>query len=159
MASLSPLPPAGCLNGVQFRPMLAADAVLLELKPSQHRELGLDEPVFTFEKAADLADNGLAWTAHEGSRILCCSGFRQLYEGHAIAWAAFALDLGRAGIAITRFAKRQLAAAPFRRIEAIVEAGNDIAVEWATRIGLQPVHVLRRYGANDETHILFERVQ
>lgn len=143
---------------VAFRPMLAADAVLLELQPSQHFELGLDEPILTFEKGEDLAENGIAWTAHKGGRILCCAGFRQLYTGHAIAWAAFGAELGRAGIAITRFARRQLAAAPFRRIEAIVEAGNARAIAWAQAIGLEPACVLRRYGANDETHILFERV-
>lgn len=144
---------------VAFRPMLAGDGVLLELQPSQHAEAGVLEAEFSFERARQLADGGVAWTAHEGPRILCCSGFFAQYEGHATAWAAFAKDLGRvAGGRITAFAREQLAAAPFRRIEAVVEAANDRAVEWAHRIGLTPAHVLHGYAGQAEPHILFERI-
>lgn len=144
---------------VRFRDMLAGDAVLLEIQPRQHREMGIDEPNLGIERGRDLAENGLAWTAHDETRILCCAGFRELYPGHAIAWAAFAPDLGRAGILISRFAARRVREAPYRRLEAIVEADNAIAVAWSTRIGLQPVHTLRNYGAEGTTHILFERIQ
>lgn len=144
-----------------FRPMLAGDAMLLEMQPSQHFELGLEEPIFTRERAHDLADNGLAWTAHDGARILCCAGFRQLYTGHAIAWAAFVdpSELGRAAVSISRYAARRVADAPYRRIEAIVEADNERAMEWSARIGLEPVHLLRKYGAEGKDHMLFERVK
>lgn len=145
---------------IAFRPMLASDVVLLELQPSQHYELGIEECEMTIERGRDLAENGIAWTGHVGSRILFCGGFRQIYEGQAVCWAALTADVGTiAGGKITAFVRDWVARSPYRRLEAIVEADNTRAVEWATRVGLVPAHVLRRYGANDETHILFERVQ
>lgn len=145
----------------QFRPMLAGDALLLEIQASQHFELGLDESTFTRERAEDLANNGLAWTAHDGARILCCAGFREIYRGHAVAWAAFVdpAELGRAGVSISRFARRRVADAPYRRIEALVEADNERAVDWSHRIGLVPGYLLRSYGNEGRDHILFERVK
>lgn len=140
--------------------MLAGDAMRLELQESQHFEMGLDEATFTPERAHDLAENGTAWTAYRGSQILCCAGFREIYTGHAIAWAAFVepRKLGRAGVVISRFAAKCVASASYRRIEAIVEADNERAFEWSKRIGLNPVHVLRGYGNEGKDHILFERI-
>jgi hypothetical protein len=51
---------------VQFRPMRADDAPSLELQASQQFELGLDEPILTAERGADLATHGVAWTALRG---------------------------------------------------------------------------------------------
>lgn len=149
---------------VTFRPMRASDAPQLELQASQQFELGLDEPILTAERGADLAQFGVAWTALRGEEILCCSGFREIYAGHGVAWAAFAdpAVIGAlAGGRITRFARETLDAqlgARFHRIEALVEADNDRAITWARRIGLEPAAVLRKYGAEARDHILFERV-
>lgn len=146
------------MSALEFRPMLAGDAVLLAMQPSQHFELGLEAPRFTMEQGADLADNGHAWTAHRGSRIVTVAGFRQLFPGHAVVWAALAADVGADHLAITRFARWQIANAPYRRLEAIVDAGNTRARTWAELVGLKPVHRLRAYGAAGTDHILFEKV-
>jgi len=151
-------------GAVTFRPMRASDAPELELQASQQFELGLDEPILTAERGADLAEHGVAWTAQRGERILCCSGFREIYRGHAVAWAAFAdpAEIGAlAGGRITLFARATLAAVlgdRFHRIEAIIEADNERALMWARRIGLEPSAVLRKYGGEARDHILFERV-
>lgn len=147
------------MRPLEIRPMLAGDAVLLELQPSQHFELGIEHKRFTLEEGADLADNGLAWTAHRGSTIVAIAGFRKLFPGHAIAWAALSEDLGRDHLPISRFARQQVASAPFRRIEAIVDTDNDRACAWASLVGLEPAHTLRNYGPEGRTHILFERIQ
>lgn len=146
---------------IQIRPMLAADAVLLELQPSQHFEAGLYEPILTIERGRDLAENGIAWTVHEGSKILGCGGFRRIFEGHFVAWAAFSGDVpgGQGGITITRHAQRMVKQYPFRRLEAIVEKDNMRAIEWCIRIGLEPVHILLNYGEDAKTHVLFERLK
>lgn len=150
------------MGELAFRPMLAGDAVLLSLQPSQHRELGLEHKEFTLEEGEDLADNGLAWTAYRGARIVTIAGFRELFKrgsGHAVVWAALAGDIGSDHLAITRFAREQIRNAPFRRLEAIVDAGDERAVAWAKLVGLEPVHELRGYGPEGKTHILFERIQ
>lgn len=150
---------------VTFRPMRAGDAPALELQASQQFELGLDEPILTAERGADLTEHGVAWTALRGEEILCCSGFREIYRGHAVAWAAFT-DPGVigtiAGGRITIFARHtletQLARGRFHRIEAIIEADNERAITWSRRIGLEPAALLRKYGPEARDHILFERI-
>jgi hypothetical protein len=144
---------------LQFRPMLAGDAVLLELQPQQHFELGRYHSAYTLEEGAELADNGDAWTAHRGSRIVTIAGFRELFPGHAVVWASLSSALGADHLAISRFARWQIENTRFRRLEAIVEAANLRAIDWARLVGLEPVHTLRGYGPDGSDHILFERVK
>jgi hypothetical protein len=147
------------MSGLEFRPMLAGDAVLLELQPSQHHELGRYHAAYSLEEGEELAENGDAWTAHRGSTIVTIAGFRELFPGHAVVWASLSADVGRDHLPITRFARKQIANSRFRRLEAIVEAGDDRAVAWAKLVGLNPVHLLRGYGPEGHDHILFERIQ
>ena len=146
---------------LEFRPMLAGDAVLLDLQPSQHYELGLYHPAYTLEEGEELAENGDAWTAHRGSRIITIAGFRDLFGNgrHAVVWASHATDLGRDYLPITRFARQQIAESRFQRLEAIVDAADERALTWANLVGLTAVHALRGYGPQGKDHILFERVK
>lgn len=144
---------------LEFRPMLAGDAVLLSLQPSQYFELGLEHRQYTIEEGAELADNGLAWTAHRGSRIVTIAGFRELFPGHAVVWAALSDAVGADHLAITRFAQKQISEAPYRRLEAIVDKANGKAVAWAKLVGLEPAHELLGYGPEGKPHVLFEKVK
>jgi hypothetical protein len=146
---------------LEFRPMLAGDAVLLNLQPSQHYELGLYHPSYSMEEGEELAENGDAWTAHRGSRIVTIAGFRDLFGNgsHAVVWASHSAELGRDYLPITRFAREQIQNSRFHRLEAIVEAADERAVTWASLVGLKPVHRLRGYGPENTDHILFERVR
>lgn len=146
------------MSGLEFRPMLAGDAVLIDIQPSQRYELGLFTPSLSMAEGEDLADNGLAWTAHRGTSIVTIAGFRELFPGHAYVWAVLAAGIGRDHLAVTRFAREKIAAAPYRRLEAIVDCENEAAVEWAKLVGLAPVHVLHGYGPEGKPHILFEKV-
>jgi hypothetical protein len=148
-------------EGLEFRPMLAGDAVLLELQPSQHFELGLYHPAYTIEEGAELADNGDAWTAHRGLRIVTIAGFRDLFGNgqHAVVWASHSAELGSDYLPITRFARDKIANSRFNRLEAIVDAADGRALTWASLVGLTAVHALRGYGPQGRDHILFERVK
>lgn len=144
---------------LQFRPMLAGDAVLLAMQPSQHFELGRDHRQFTMDEGEALAEGGIAWTAHRGVAIVGIAGFRECFPGHAVVWAAIGEGIGADHLACSRFAREQVAAAPYRRLEAVVEAENERAVAWATMVGLTPAHVLQCYGGEGKPHILFEKVK
>ncbi len=146
---------------LEFRPMLAGDAVLLELQDSQHFELGLYHSHFSFAEGEDLADHGLAWAAVRGLRIVAIAGFRETYDGQAIAWAALSGRIGGDHLAITRFARARLVEAVsgrFHRIECLVDAENEAAMTWAMCIGLELGYRMRRYGADARDHFLFEKV-
>lgn len=160
--------PADCMawscphrDRLQFRPMLPGDAVLLELQPSQHFELGIEHKAYTLEEGEDLAQSP-SWTAYRGSRIVAIAGFKELFgkgSGHAVAWASLAADVGADHLAVTRFAREQIVASPIRRLEAIVDAADRRAIAWAKLVGLTAAHELRGYGPEGKTHILFERVK
>lgn len=150
---------------VRFTPMIAADAVAIQRQASQRVQLGLEREM-TWEEAEALADGpGEAWTATirtgaAEARIVACLGLRETFEGRqAVAWAILAEGIGAAHLAISRFAKARIAASPLPRIEAIVLASVHAEVAWAKLVGLQPVHVLRRFGAQSETHLLCERIR
>lgn len=146
------------MTSLDFRPMLAGDAVMLDMQPSQHFELGLEHRQFSIEEGERLAEGGIAWTACRGSRIIGLAGFLECYTGHAVLWAALSTQIGADHLACTRFAKEQIEAAPYRRLEAIVDAENERAIAWAKLVGLNPAHVLLGYGHEGKPHILFERV-
>lgn len=143
---------------LEFRPMLAGDAVLLSLQPSQHFELGLEHKQYSLEEGEELAEGGPAWTAHRGSTIVAIAGFRELFPGHAVAWASLSDAMGADHLAITRFAQKKVRSSGFRRLEAIVEADNERAIAWARLVGLTAVYELKGYGPEGKAHWLFERV-
>jgi len=144
---------------VSFRPFVARDALDLVIQHSQRIELGLDRSDMSIEEARGIEACGNAWSAvARDGRILGCAGFRETYPGvQAVAWAALAQDLGAAHLAITREAMRRVAAAPYRRIEMLVEKSRKPML-WALRLGFSLGHVLRNFGAASETVILFERI-
>lgn len=153
-------------RSVQIRAFLAGDVVQLALQPSQHMTLGVHKAVHSIEDGETLEAAGPAWTAiGADGRILCCYGFAyehrpsELTGGHALAWALLTTDLGPAHVAITRFARETIAASPIDRIEALVRA--DVAAEcrWAEMVGLELAAVLRAWGPERRTHLLFERVR
>lgn len=144
---------------VDFRDMLAGDLVQLELQSSQVHALDAYLPgMSVMDKGRDLAENGTAWTAIADGRIIACGGFRDIYAGQGLAWVAMADGVGAAHLAVTRHARRCVESGTYHRIEATVEADNDRAIAWATIIGLEPVHTLRKWGPNVGSYILFERV-
>lgn len=154
------------MTGVTFRAMCAGDVVRLELQPSQHDYLGMTRPAHGLEDGEELVGGGPAWTAVAADgRILCCAGFRYLwpptnmFTGHAVAWALLARDLGPDHLAVTLFARRQIEESPIGRIEAIVRAGVSAEPVWARLVGLRRRALLRKWGPEGKTHLLFERIR
>lgn len=152
---------------VRIREMLAGDAVQLVLQPSQHVTLGLVRPVMSIEDGRDLLGGFEAWTAYdsETGRILALAGLAMLWPpseqsgGHALAWALLSTDIGRAHVALTRFLKGRIEASGCDRIEAIVRADVAADCRWAAMVGMEQAHVLRSWGPEGKTHLLFERIR
>lgn len=166
-------------------PMTAGHALALERQASQRVQLGVIAD-FTREEAERLAAApGEAWAALDGTRVVAVFGLVETFaRRQATAWAVLSSDVGRHHLAITRFCARRIAQSVHCRIEAIVEcadaeavlarhpdldAGELLAVlslgafetpgvRWARACGLKPAAVLRRYGADSETHMLCERI-
>lgn len=127
---------------------------------------------------------GEAWACFWRGDLVACLGLRVTFGTgtHAVAWAVIADGIGPAHLAVTRFARSRVESSPYRRIEATTLANDaEILVKhWgpldaqqlieavmvdptpecrlAKASGLLPAHVMRVYGADAGTYMLFERI-
>lgn len=122
-----------------------------------------------------------------GSRLLACFGIVELIPGkRGLAWAMLAAGIGAAHLALTRFIQGQVAAASLPRLELLaaapdleaalalldrpggrkLDSGQIVAMalrqatpemRWAMLLGFTPAHLLRRFGANGESVMMFEK--
>jgi len=148
---------------VRFADFRAADALTIELQPSQIIEAGIDCSRMSESQARALEGQGDAWTAFDGDgRVLCCAGIAEVFKGRqGVAWAMLAADIGAAAhLAITRFAKDQIARSPLIRIETLVAAdARGRGAKWARACGLRLNAIVECWGAASETMMLFERIR
>lgn len=161
---------------LSFRRLVADDLLTIERQPSQRTVLGIDG-TFSAEEADMLACQRIGWTLRQGGRILACFGIMEPFPGvQGVAWALLGEGIGAAHLAMTRFAAMQLAHSGLARVEVLAKCAatpenfdHDAAMRWAMAadritpecrwarmVGLRAAHVLHRYGAQSETHMLFE---
>jgi hypothetical protein len=144
--------------------------VSIERQPSQQVQLGLPLRLSLSECRA-LSDQPEAYAMVDGARVLGCFGLVEAYAGRqAVAWAILASGLHAVHTRMSRFIRRRIEAAGYARIEAVAIAPQTAEtltdalanptpeMRWARLLGLQPAHLLKKFGAASETHVLFERV-
>lgn len=144
-----------------FSRMTVADYVEIAAQPSQLVGIHhIAEPAGRAAAAEDLIDRGAAWTARAGDgRILGCAGIYELFAGkHGLAWAVLAEGIGAAHLAISRFARARIAESGLNRIEAMANACDGAACRWPMLLGMEAAAVLRKWGPDEETLLLFEKV-
>lgn len=145
---------------IAIAPMVATDALVIQRQASQRVQLGVERDM-SVDEARDLAEGpGEAWTVRQDGRIVACLGLKETFPGaQAVAWAILSERIGAAHLAITRHARRRIAASRLARIEAIVREAVPAELAWAMLVGLHPAHVLRCFGQSSETHVLCERIR
>lgn len=171
---------------LHFARLRPSHLFLVEPQESQRTQCGIAPAAMSVEEANNLADQGNAWVAMRGPRVIACLGIMETFPGQqGVAWALLSRHLGRDIVPVTRFARDAvIGTSALARIEAIVrcqdlpewlgaerspQVRHAIALEWASRnstpqvhwamkVGLEPVAVLRRFGAAGETHMLLERI-
>jgi hypothetical protein len=168
---------------VSFSRLEPEDILSIDLQASQRMTLGIDTASCTLEEAEELAQEREAWAVRSDGRLIACIGIRETFPGrHGVAWAILATGIGAAHLTMTRFARERIVNCGLQRVEAIVRAADAESVlehfpglngqqlidmvltmatpecVWARLVGLRPAHVLRKFGANGETQILFERI-
>ncbi|QVM82934.1 hypothetical protein [Novosphingobium decolorationis] len=169
-------------EAVTLSRLVPQDLLQLERQPSQRLFLGTDGTISAAE-AEGLAAMPQAWCVHRGSVPIACFGVSELFPGqHGVAWAMLGSGLGADHLRLTRFVRAKLAACQLNRIETFVrcvdvehllarspqlDSGHLVALamlsptaecRWAAMLGFRPAHVLRRYGAGDETYMMMERI-
>lgn len=178
-------PVARATAGLDIRRLDPADLLAIEVQASQHFTLGLDTREASIEQAEALADNPVAWSVRHSGRLIACIGIAETFPGvQGVTWAHLAPDLGAAHLSLTRFARACVLDCGLARVEGIVVAPDAETVidhfpalagdaqglldallqtptpemTWARLCGLRPAHVLRKFGAAAQTHILYERI-
>lgn len=169
------------MSSVTFHKLEPVDLFEIERQDSQVMLLGAPGEV-TDEAADILADQPCAWTAWADGRVLACFGISETFPGaNGVAWSLLAKGLGRHHLQLTRFMQEQVAASPLARIELIAKAAEidwfaeqypwidpwalvaavmaepTVECRFARLLGFRPAHVLRKFGAAQETYMLFER--
>ena len=106
---------------ITIDPMKPHDALAIQRQASQLVQLGIERDMSVDEARALAEGNGEAWTVRQDGRIVACLGLKETFPGaQAVAWAILAERVGAAHLAITRHARRRIAASGLARIEAIV---------------------------------------
>lgn len=144
-------------------PLEAQHLLTIERQPSQRELLGLDASL-TEEQAEMHAAQRLSRAALADGRVLCCFGIIESFPGrHGLAWAIFAPGLGAHHVGITRAARALVETSGLARIEAIAACEDpDVRspeMRWCELVGLERAHVLRKFGGNSATCILYERIR
>lgn len=168
--------------GLRFSSLRADDLLAISTQSSQALTLGV-KCDYTHEEAEELASYPVAWAAWHGARLIACFGIGEIFEGrHGVGWAVLASGIGAAHLELTRFVRSQIEGCGLSRLEVMarapdleevlarhpgLDAGQVAALamsvptpemRWAHLLGLTPVHLLRRYGADGGGVMLFERI-
>jgi len=171
---------------VRFVPLRPHHVQGIKLQPSQGRPLGFDyEP--GPEEIRRMCEGTIAWAALEGDewniRVAACFGVVETFPGmHATGWAMLADGIGRAHLAVSRFARQCMAECQLPRVELLarchdvegliaqhpgLDPGQIVAlataeptpeIRWGMMLGFSPAHVLRCYGAIGQSVMLMERL-
>lgn len=169
------------MSSLTFHPLEPVDLYEIERQESQMMCLGAPGEV-SDEAAEILADQPCAWTAWAEGRVVACFGISETFPGkNGVAWSLLSGEIGRHHLPLTRFMQDALDRSELARIELIAKASDieyfalkyswmdpfalvacamaDPTPEcrWAQLLGFKPAHVLRRFGAELETYLLFER--
>lgn len=171
------------MSEARILPMEPADLLAIERHPAQTFQLGLFAAV-TLEGAEELAEQGECWTCFVGDRAVACVGIGETFPGvQGVAWGVLGVGVGAAHLTVTRWARERVRQSPLLRLEAIARSADAEAIVaahpgidqasllaavlatptpetiWAKLCGFRAAHVLRKFGAASETHVLFERIR
>jgi hypothetical protein len=101
------------------------------------------------------------YTALHKGAMACCFGFNELWPGVAEGWLLTTPIVERNPISLTRGAIRVFnhVAIEMRlhRLQLVVDARNQLAINWATALKFNPEGRLSRYGPDQSDHIMYAR--
>jgi hypothetical protein len=80
---------------------------------------------------------GQAWAALAGEHPVAIGGIYEIWRGRSYVWALLGRDVGPHMLPLTRAIRSELDAAPFARIEMVVEKDFRAAMRWAVALGFQ----------------------
>lgn len=109
--------------------------------------------------AEAVAQGYSAYTVLQDGMPVICAGLMELWKGRAMAWAAFDYRAdGHSLLIAHRRIQRELARAPFRRLEMYVKPGFLEAWRWAEMLGFTLESTMRAGAPNGGDLFVFVRL-
>lgn len=106
-----------------------------------------------------LAASPYSFTGLADGEVMACAGVHELWEGRGVAWALLSEAAGPHMRSISRAALGFLAQAPWRRVEAMIDAGFEPAHRWARMMGLQQEGLMRAYSPTGTDYYIYARIK
>lgn len=133
------------------RPSMALE---LEVQPAQKGQAPC-----TPDNLFKLTQTGAAWAVRLNGKLVALCGHVPIWPGRTMLWAMLGVDSGPAMLAVTREAKRQIAAihVEFARVEAYVDRHHEEAKRWVALLGFRREGLMRKF-ANGVDYFLYSRV-
>ncbi len=97
----------------------------------------------------------------EDDKPLACFGITPLWNGVAIAWAAFRGDISDYGVTLFKGSKAFLddLMESYHRIQCEVVASNEKAVKFIEKFGFEREATMRKYSPDEQDVYLYARVR
>jgi hypothetical protein len=169
-------------SGVRFFTLTANDVLAIQRLPRHGVVFGQPE-IATREEAEAMAASPVAWACRYKGELIACFGIVEHFRGRqGLGWTLLADRLGLAHLRLTRFIQQQIDNCGLRRLELLargpdlegvlarhpgLDQGQILALameaatpemRWAQMLGLQPAYVMRQWGADSSTCVVFERL-
>lgn len=138
---------------VKFR---AAHLQVLNLQKSQEYFRGeFGNPNYGLQLEA----SPYSFTGLVDDKVVGCAGVHELWQGRAVAWALLSEGVGPHMRSISRAALGFLAQAPWRRVEAMIDASFEPARRWAQMMGMQQEGLMRAYSPTGNDYYIYARIK
>lgn len=136
---------------VRIVPFAPEHAAAIAVQPAQAGEaMGLP--------TVAVSHMGPSWTALDDTdRVLCIAGIAVSHSEHGTAWASFAADKRSAMVPIARAMQRVIAVADYRRLDMVVRATFDEAVEFAELLGFRLEAVMHDWFPDGSAALMYRR--
>lgn len=140
---------------MKIAPFRAGDLALLDLQKAQ---ASFSELIADPQYGVSIERAGQSYTVWVDGAPILCAGLIPLWQDRATAWALVSMHAGRHFFSIHRAVRGFLKQAPYRRIEATVQAGFPEAWRWIQLLGFEHEGLMRAYAPDGSDHHLFARV-
>ncbi len=108
-----------------------------------------------------LEENARTWWEEE--EVLAIVGVAPLWEGVGTVWTLLSAASRQRGVLLTRGVLRFIdllhQGRGYRRLQATVELGDEIAQLWIIRLGFKYESTMVAYGPGGETHDMYVRLR
>jgi hypothetical protein len=136
-------------------PFLPHHVLGLTVHKDQQKEL----PKLDMDYGIYLYKAGPAFSYQVDGEIIACAGIVKIWPGRASAWSLLSDKTAKCMSRLTRAVIRFLEVTEESRIEITVNDGFEAGHRWATLLGFQREHLMRKYWTDGRNVWMYSRIK